>query len=64
MPQYQLRVYTRRAEPSSDRNGMLSESEETHMTTQVPCSWVGIDASKGHHWRVATDDTGTTVAGS
>lgn len=33
------------------------------MTTQVPCSWVGIDASKGHHWWVAIDDTGTTIAG-
>ncbi|MGW9030884.1 IS110 family transposase [Streptomyces sp. NPDC055722] len=31
------------------------------MTTQVPCLWVGIDASKAHHWWVAIDDTGTTV---
>jgi hypothetical protein len=40
---------------------MLSEAEETYMTTQVPRIWVGIDASKAHHWWVAIDDTGTTV---
>ncbi|MGA5076008.1 IS110 family transposase, partial [Streptomyces tuirus] len=46
---------------SSDRNGTLSEVEETHMNAQVPCLWVGIDASKAHHWWVAIDDTGTTI---
>ncbi|MFE7170077.1 IS110 family transposase [Streptomyces sp. NPDC057616] len=29
--------------------------------TQAPRLWVGIDASKAHHWWVAIDDTGTTV---
>lgn len=42
---------------------MLSEFEETQMTTQVPGLWVGIDAGKGHHWWVAIDDTRTTIAG-
>jgi hypothetical protein len=31
------------------------------MTTQTPRLWVGIDASKAHHWWVAIDDTGTTI---
>lgn len=31
------------------------------MITQTPRLWVGIDASKAHHWWVAIDDTGTTV---
>lgn len=32
------------------------------MTTQTtPRLWVGIDASKAHHWWVAIDDTGTTA---
>ena len=31
------------------------------MTTQTHRLWVGIDASKAHHWWVAVDDTGTTA---
>lgn len=31
------------------------------MTTRLPRLWVGIDASKAHHWWVAVDDTGTAV---
>ncbi|MFF4120904.1 IS110 family transposase [Streptomyces sp. NPDC001714] len=31
------------------------------MTTRLPRLWVGIDASKAHHWWVAVDGTGTTV---
>ncbi|CAL9356659.1 hypothetical protein SUDANB21_00582 [Streptomyces sp. enrichment culture] len=31
------------------------------MTTRPSRLWVGIDASKAHHWWVAIDDTGTTV---
>ncbi|WP_406841824.1 IS110 family transposase (plasmid) [Streptomyces sp. AHU1] len=31
------------------------------MTIQRPRLWVGIDASKAHHWWVAIDDMGTTV---
>lgn len=31
------------------------------MTTRLPRLWVGIDASKAHHWWVAIDGTGTTV---
>ncbi|MDV9172330.1 transposase [Streptomyces sp. W16] len=37
------------------------------MTTQLPCLWVGIDAwvginaSKAHHWWVAVDNTGRPV---
>lgn len=46
---------------SSDRNGTLSEAEEAHMTTQVPCLWVGIDAGEAHHCWVAIDDAGSTA---
>lgn len=31
------------------------------MTTRLPRLWVGIDASKAHHWWVAVDGTGTAV---